>query len=123
MSTTIEHNTNMLLSAIVDGIREKKGKKISILDMRSIDDAICDYMVIGEGNTSIQVEAIQDSVWNIVSQRMDDKPIYEHKGSGEWVAMDYSNIIVHIFIPELRGYYNIEGLWADAKIIHLSDED
>ncbi|MDN4753021.1 ribosome silencing factor [Porphyromonadaceae bacterium W3.11] len=123
MKTTVEDNTKMLVAAIVDGIREKKGKNISILDMRGVDDAICDYMVIGEGNTPIQVDAIEDSIWDIVHSRLNEKPIHEHKGVGEWIAMDYSDVIVHLFIPELRSYYNIEGLWSDADIQFLPDEE
>lgn len=123
MNTLVENNTETLVSAIVDGIREKKGKNIAIIDMRQLDDAVCEYMVIGEGNTPIQVDAIEGSVWDVVQKQLNEKPVYEHKGSGEWIAMDYVDVMVHIFVPDLRGYYNIEGLWADAPIELLPNED
>lgn len=113
----------MLVDAVVEGIREKKGRNITILDMRQIEDAICDYMVVADGNTPTQVEAIEDSIWEVVRKASDEKPLHVHKGSGEWIAMDYVTVIVHIFVPELRSYYNIEGLWADATQRRLPDEE
>ncbi len=116
-------STKALVDTIVEGIREKKGKHITIIDMQSIDDAFCDYMLIAEGNTPTQVDAIEDSIWDTVNKRLGDKPIHTHVGSGEWVAMDYVDVMVHIFVPELRHYYGIEQIWADAKQSNLPDEE
>lgn len=111
-----------LVNSIVEGIREKKGKEITVLDMTGLEATICDYMVIAEGNTHTQVEAIEDSVFDIVLKRTGDKPLYSHKGSGQWIAIDYVDVIVHILTPELRHFYNIEQMWADAEIERLPDE-
>lgn len=120
---TVNNSTTELVDAIVEGIREKKGKNISFIDMRGLDDAICDFMVIGEGNTPIQVDALEDSIWDYVQKHLGEKPVHVHKGSGEWIAMDYVDVIVHLMVPDVRSYYNIEGLWADARIERLPDLD
>lgn len=110
------------MNSIVEGIREKKGTKITVLDMTELGTTICDYMVIAEGNTHTQVEALEDSVFDIVLKRTGDKPVYTHKGGGEWIAMDYIDVIVHLLTPDLRHFYNIEQMWADAEIQRLPDE-
>lgn len=118
---TIDNVTTTLVDTVVDGIREKKGKRITIIDMKSVEDAFCDYMVVAEGNTPTQVGAIEDSVWDLVQKNMGEKPIHTHTGSGEWIAMDYVDVMVHILVPELRQYYGLEQMWADAKQTNLPD--
>lgn len=120
---TKNSTTTALVETIVEGIREKKGKHITILDMGGIDDAFCDYMVVAEGNTPTQVNALEDSVWDTVQKKLGDKPIHTHIGGGEWIAMDYVDVIVHLFVPEQRKYYGLEQMWADAKQTSLPDED
>ncbi|MDD7437610.1 MAG: ribosome silencing factor [Bacteroidales bacterium] len=120
---TKNNTTTALVETIVEGIREKKGKRITIIDMGGIDDAICDYMVVAEGNTPTQVNALEDSVWDTVQKTLSDKPIHTHVGGGEWIAMDYVDVMVHLFVPELRKYYGLEQMWADAKQTSLPDED
>lgn len=115
--------TKALVETIIEGIREKKGKHITVIDMGSIDDAICDYMVLAEGNSPTQVSALEDSVWDTVQKKLSDKPIHTHVGSGEWIAMDYVDVMVHLFVPEQRKHYGLEQMWADAKQTILPDED
>lgn len=111
------------MDAIVDAIQDKKGKNIAVLSMQNLDEAICDYMVIAEGNTPTQVEAIQESISVKAKQQLKERPNHIHVGSGEWIAMDYLDIIVHIFVPSLRSHYNIEQLWADAELHQIPDLD
>lgn len=118
---TDKYTPKALVDSIVEGIEAKKGKHITVLDMQHIDDAFCDYMVIAEGNTPTQVDAIEGSIWDTVQQQLAEKPIHTHTGSGEWIAMDYVDVVVHIFVPELRHYYSIEQMWADAKQTTLPD--
>lgn len=121
MKTTTA-NSKALVDSIVEGIKEKKGKNIVIIDMANVDDSICNYMVIAEGNTPVQVEAIQDSVLDTARIQTGEKPLHTHIGNGEWVAMDYVDVMVHIFVPTLREFYNIEQLWADAKQIRVEND-
>ena len=113
-----------LIEKITEGIQEKKGKKIVIADLTGIEDTICNYFVICQGNSPSQVLAIVDSVKEHVRKEMGEK-VYAIDGTrnAQWVAMDYSDIIVHIFLPEVRDFYNFEHLWADAKLIQIPDLD
>lgn len=103
-----------LLRSIIDGIQEKKGREIVVINLQSLSDRACDYMVIAEGNTLVQLRAIVDSVWDEVFLQTKEKPLHVHEGGGEWIAIDYGNIIVHLFLPAVRSFYKIEQLWSDA---------
>ncbi|HAR37505.1 MAG: ribosome silencing factor [Bacteroidetes bacterium GWD2_45_23] len=107
---------NELLQSIIEGIQEKKGKNISAIQLKGMTGAICDYFVICEGNSPTQVSALADSVEEIVKKNTRENPIRVHgQQRAEWIGMDYGNVIVHIFLPELRTFYNIDTLWEDAK--------
>lgn len=116
--------TEQVLEKIVEGIQERKGKKIVIVDMSQLQDAPCSYFVIAEGDSNVQVNAISQSVKDWVRDEIKVKP-YAVDGTenAEWVAMDYGNIIVHIFQPEARAFYDIEHLWEDAKLTEIEDLD
>jgi ribosome-associated protein len=110
-------NNDDLLANIIKGIEEVKGENIDILDLRAIDNTVCDYFVICNGNSNTQVNAIVGSVQKLVSKELKDKPWHvEGAENGEWVLMDYVNIVVHVFQKHIREYYRIESLWGDAKI-------
>ena len=113
-----------LVKKITEGIQEKKGKNIVIADLSSIDDTICNYFVICQGNSPSQVSAIVDSIKEFTRKGADSKP-YAIDGlrNAEWVAMDYADVLVHVFLPETRDFYNLEHLWADAKLIQIPDLD
>jgi ribosome-associated protein len=109
--------SDVLLANIIKGIEEVKGNDIDILDLREIDTAVCDYFIICNGSSNTQVNAIVNSIQKIVSKELKDKPWHvEGTDNGEWVLMDYVNIVVHVFQKQIREFYNIEGLWGDAKI-------
>ena len=104
-------NNDDLLANIIKGIEEVKGDNIKILDLRTIDNTVCDYFVICDGNSNTQVNAIVGSIQKIVSKELKDKPWHvEGAENGEWVLMDYVNIVVHVFQKHIREYYNIENL-------------
>ncbi|MEA5128684.1 ribosome silencing factor [Proteiniphilum sp.] len=105
-----------LLQSIIEGIQEKKGKNICTIHLKGIPGAVCDYFVICEGNTPTQVSALADSIEEIVKKNTKENPIRVHgQQLAEWIAMDYGNIIIHIFLPDLRNFYNIDNLWEDAR--------
>lgn len=110
-------NNDELLANIIKGIEDVKGENIDILDLREIDNTVCDYFVICNGNSNTQVNAIVGSIQKVVSKELKDKPWHvEGSENGEWVLMDYVNIVVHVFQKHIREYYRIESLWGDAKI-------
>ncbi len=115
---------NELLETITKGIQEKKGKGIVIANLTNIGDTICDYFVICQGNSPSQIQAITESIYETVHKGIHEKPINVcGLQNCQWVAMDYSNIIVHIFLPEPRKFYDLEHLWEDAQLTTLSDID
>ncbi|MFY8097295.1 ribosome silencing factor [Flavobacterium sp.] len=116
-------STDDLLATIIKGIEDVKGLDIDILDLREIDNRVCDYFVICNGTSNTQVNAIVNSIQKGVSRELKDKPWHvEGTENGEWVLMDYVSIVVHVFQKHIREYYNIEGLWGDAKITSLENK-
>ncbi|MCL1938355.1 MAG: ribosome silencing factor [Candidatus Azobacteroides sp.] len=116
------NETNILVNTIIEALQEKKGKKIITMDLSKLEGAICKYFVIAQGNTPTQVSALSDSVWDLVYERLHEKPLGAiGMKEAQWIAMDYGTIILHIFIPHLREYYNLENLWADADVTEIHD--
>lgn len=104
-----------LVDTIVKGIQEKKGLDIVVVDLGGFEGAICRKFVVCTGQSPTQVQAIADSIAETVRMEAGEKPV---KVVGEenavWVAMDYTDVMVHIFVPDTRAYYDIEHLWEDA---------
>lgn len=115
-------SSKQLVDKIVEAIQDKKGSRIVVADLDGIDGAICRYFVVCQGNSPMQVEAITDSVADKAREDLGEKPTHVvGLGNAVWVAMDYVDVMVHIFVPEMREYYSIETLWEDAKIIEIPD--
>jgi len=118
--TDKQTSTDELIATILQGIEEVKGEDIQLLDLREIDNTVCDYFVVCSGTSNTQVNAISGSVQKIVSKELKDKPWHiEGQSNAEWVLMDYVNVVVHIFQKQFREYYDIESLWGDAKITEI----
>ncbi|HHU59257.1 MAG TPA: ribosome silencing factor [Bacteroidales bacterium] len=114
--------TKALVDAVVEGIQEKKGKNITVLDMTGIENTITSYFVICDGDSNVHVDTIADSVEDYVRKKLDDKPLHiEGKSNAEWVLVDYMDVVVHVFQRPVRAFYNLEGLWADAGRKDLAD--
>lgn len=100
---------------IIDCIQDIKGKNIVRLDLRELDDAPTDFFIVCEGESSTQINAIADNVVRRLKQEIGLRPSHtEGKQSANWVLVDYFDIIVHVFYPETRSFYEIEDLWSDA---------
>mgnify|MGYP000984398948 CR=1 FL=1 len=110
-------SSKKLLSTIVEGIEEKKGKRIVSLDFKKIENSICKYYVVCEGDSTTHVAAISDSVVEYTQKKTGVK-VWKSAGyeNSEWIILDYADIMVHVFQPHVRNYYDIEGLWADCII-------
>ena len=105
-----------LIATVIAGIEDVKGKEIIILDLREIENTVCDYFIICEGTSNTQVNAIVNSIQKKVSKELKDNPWHvEGADNAEWVLMDYVNVVVHVFQKHIRSYYDIESLWGDAK--------
>lgn len=118
------NETKQLIETIREGIQEKKGKNIVVADLTDIENTICNYFVICQGNSPSQVEAIVDSVKEHTREKAHCKPFaVDGLNNAQWVAMDYADVLVHVFLPEVRDFYNLEHLWADAQLTHIPDID
>lgn len=118
------NQTEILVKKITEGIQEKKGQKIVVADLTEIEDTICSYFIICQGNSPTQVSVIADSVWEYTLKETGYKPsAIDGLRNAQWIAMDYSDVLVHIFLPETREFYNLENLWADAKLTSIPDID
>ncbi|MFM2375186.1 MAG: ribosome silencing factor [Bacteroidota bacterium] len=109
-----------LADAVVQGLQDKKGLSIVVMDLRKVRGAISDYFVICSGTSDKHVQALGDTVWEEVRVKWNDKPInIEGRSKGEWILMDYVNVVVHIFLEDKRRFYDIEGLWGDAVTVKV----
>lgn len=104
-----------IVESAVAAMEDKKGENIVVIDLTTIDGSITDYFVICEAQSTTQVDAISDEVEKQLIEGLKEKPHrVEGKDNGLWVAMDYGDIIVHVFERETRQFYNLEDLWSDA---------
>lgn len=113
-----------LVETIKKGIQEKKGKGIVVADLQGIDGAIARYFVICQGSSPAQVEAITESIGEVARKELDERPTrVAGLENAQWVAMDYGDVLVHVFLPDVRSYYDLEHLWEDAELIQIPDLD
>ena len=92
-----------LIALIIQGVDEVKGQNVNLLDLREIENTVCDYFIVCNGTSNTHVNAIVGSIH------------VEGEDNAEWVLMDYVNVVVHVFQKQVREFYDIEGLWGDAK--------
>ena len=108
-------NTKELLKNIIEGIQDKKGSNLVVVDLTGIETSICQYFVICQGNSA-------KSVGDKLRENCATKPFaVSGVENGQWIAMDYNDIFVHIFQPEEREFYDLEHLWADASLTQIPD--
>jgi len=113
-------STDHLVSEIIKGIEDVKGNNITILDLREIENTVCDYFILCDGNSNTQVSAIAASVQKHVSKTLKEKPWHiEGESNAEWILMDYVNVAVHVFQKHIRDFYKLEELWGDGKITNV----
>lgn len=117
---TNEHLTKL----IVEGIQDRKGKKITLVDLSNLEDVCTEGFVICQGTSNMQVVAIADSIREYVQKESGIKPYnYDGYRSANWIVIDYGEVFVHVFLPEAREYYNLEQLWSDATLTEIPDLD
>lgn len=116
-------SSDNLITEIIKGIENVKGENISILDLRELENTVCEYFIICDGTSNTQVSAISGSIQKIVGKKAQEKPWHvEGESTAEWILIDYVNIVVHVFQKHIREFYDIEGLWGDAKITKINSE-
>jgi ribosome-associated protein len=114
--------TEPLVKAVVEGIQEKKGGNITVLDLRRIENMVAEYFVICEGESNVHVDAVSESIEDIVRRDAGEKPFHvEGRKNAEWILLDYLNVVVHVFQKPVRSFYSLEELWADADRTDIED--
>jgi ribosome-associated protein len=104
-----------LLETIIEAIKDKKGKNIVELDMSRMDGAICSHFVICNADSTTQVAAIAAGIEEQTEKQLKTR-VWRVDGAANalWIAMDYIDVVVHIFQTEMRAFYKLDELWADA---------
>jgi len=104
-----------LAGVALEGILEKKGRGVVQLDLRNIKDRPADFFLIAEAESGVQVRAIADSTAEMVWEVLKLRPLgIEGKENGQWVLIDFGEVVVHVFQSECRRFYDLEDLWNDA---------
>lgn len=106
-----------LARRIMEVIADKKGEDVLVLDIQNIS-ILADYFVIGSATSQRQAKAVVEGIKQETKQAFDVKPLHiEGKPASGWILMDYGDVVVHMFTPEMRAYYDLEGLWRAGRIV------
>lgn len=118
------NNSEELLLCVIDAIQEKKGNNIVSLEIGSLPNAVCNYFVICNADSTTQVNAIADNIEVKTAEKLKEK-VFRSAGyeNSIWIVLDYVDVVVHIFQTEWRNFYKLEDLWADAKATLHGEQD
>lgn len=106
------------LQAIIQALYDKKGLNTLVLDL-SQKPALANYFVIGEGTSERHLSALANSIMDALEKR-GNKPLHVEGLQGDsWIVLDYGEIIVHLFLPEIRSFYALEELWSDVPLVDV----
>jgi ribosome-associated protein len=121
---TIKKPMDDLVQVIVEGIEEKKGHQIVVIDLSDINGTLWDHFVICHGDSTTQVQAIADSVARFTKVKLNQNPLRnEGQENLQWVLSDFGTVIVHIFQKKYRDFYKLEELWSDGKLQFIEDKN
>ena len=124
MKNKLINNSATLAELVVKGLQEKKAKDIVVLDLREVDGAVTDFFVVCHGDSSTHVDGLMRSTEEHTRVGLGEKPWHrEGTTNSQWILLDYFSVVVHIFQKEYRDFYNIEGLWGDAEIQKIEDDN
>ncbi len=120
----VKEETEILLETILEGIDNLKGKNIKLIDLESIKHTECSYFIICHGTSSTHVDSIARSVESTVKEKL-KTDVWHRDGyrNAYWILLDYGDIMVHVFQKDARDFYNLEDLWADAKIKTIAETE
>ncbi|MEJ2593592.1 MAG: ribosome silencing factor [bacterium] len=115
--TAVHDDTGQVLAAVVASMQDKKAKSIVSLDLTKLTHAVSKYFVICHAPSKTQVDAIYENVVHNVRETCGVKPFNkEGYENSEWILIDYVDVVAHIFLEDIRTFYQLEDLWADADV-------
>jgi ribosome-associated protein len=106
-----KESSDTLLKCIINSLSENKAEDITTIDLRG-RTSIGDFMVVASGRSTRQVSSISQKLVDILKTDLGRLSKVEGKDAGDWVLIDTGDIIVHVFRPEVREFYQIEKMWA-----------
>lgn len=105
------------LALVLDSIRDIKGKNIVQIDLRNLDDRPADFFLICEGDSTTQVASIAGRIQQRMKQELGElSKTTTGTRQAQWICLDYFDIVVHVFHPETRKFYELEDLWSDGVV-------
>ncbi len=107
---------NDTLKTIVDALEDKKAENIQLIDISEVS-TIADYFVITNGSNTSQIQALSDNVEERLAKSGIRPKNIEGYNTANWILMDYNDFLVHIFDRESRGFYDLERIWRDGKVL------
>ena len=107
----------------LDAALDKRARDVTVMDLRGISGEV-DYFVIATGESDLQIRAIVDGVVDAIREQAGERPVSKEgqPGSSRWIVLDYFDLAVHVFGPDLRAHYDLERLWGDAPTETVTDE-
>lgn len=119
-----QNKSHEILNCIIEGIKEKKGEEIVKINLESLENAVTDYFIICHANSNRQVDAIADNIEKNLRKQYQEHVFHKEGASqAEWILLDYSNIVVHVFKKDVRYNYKLEELWGDGELTRISDQN
>lgn len=113
----------ILFDVIIEAIKNKKGKEIVSINLKKIQNSVCEYFIICSGDSTTQVRAIVEEIRQKTKEIAGNPPDHiEGLKNSHWVLIDFINIVVHVFIPGQRTFYQLEELWADGELMNHDDD-
>lgn len=115
-------NNEILINNILEGILDKKGEDILVLNLDKVENAFCSTFIVCHAESNTQVNAIADSIEKKVKEELKEN-VHHREGieNSIWVLLDYVDVLVHVFQKEYREYYKLEELWGDAQQTRIEE--
>ena len=108
---------------IIESIQEKKGQEIVNLNLSKTGNSVCEFFIIAQADSSTQVKAIARNIEETLRKKHKTRALHaEGYENAQWILLDFNTVVVHIFQPEIRGYYKLEELWEDAEIAKIEEQ-
>ena len=124
MKNKQEPDPGFLGKTIIDCIQEKKGQNIVHIDLSKTDNSVCEYFIITHADSDTQVRAIAKHVEGSLKKKYNTRAFHaEGYENAQWILLDYDSIVVHVFLEQIREYYKLEELWADAEIEMITEPE
>lgn len=117
-----KEETEKVVDTIKEALRDKKAKNIAVINLGTVENAVSDYFIVTHGTSVTHVEALAKAVVDKTEEKTETSPWHiEGMQNKEWILLDYADVVVHIFQPEMRDFYRIEELWADAETEYIEE--